>query len=195
MHNSSSNSCAATPAPAERAKLVIGSGEIKSEGGSTDPIDQTGWALFQACNTSVIMMGGQSDGCLPTVSGTEPRDSTLCNGYLNLTGNAHTDWSAPDLKGAERTQADQDDLEDLAFWTENHQVNSILGGGGITLAGVFVLPNANPFEIGGNGAQDVKDSQYFTRKLEAHGGGTLEMKPSPYNMTNFPYFGGYALVR
>jgi hypothetical protein len=188
MHTNGSANCEGMATPGERARLVVGNGEIRAEGG--DP-------MFQACHTSVILMGGEDDGCVPDDAdkGSEPQDTTACNGYIDLAGGAQTDWTAPNLEGADRTQTDQDDLEDLAFWTENHQTSSILGSGGITLAGVFVLPNANPFKVGGNGAQDVEDSQFFTRKLEANGNGTVFLKPDPHNMTKVPYYGSFALVR
>jgi hypothetical protein len=194
------SNCKSMAAPAERARLVIGTGEIFARAGtsgpfSLDPSVQAGWSLFQACHTAVIMMGGDHGGCVP--ADTDPKEPRLtsCNGFLDLAGNSRADWTAPNLKGADRVKADQTDLEDLALWTESDDSSSIVGGGSITLAGVFVLPNANPFDIGGSGAQDVEDSQYFTRKLSARGGGYLYMKPNPHNVTKVPYFDGFALVR
>jgi hypothetical protein len=186
MHTQGAATCAGS-SPSVRGRLVIGDGEVKS---------MSGTPIFQACNTAVIMMGGQSDGCVPADPGLEPQSSTGCTrGYLNLAGGANTDWTAPNLVDAGRTDADLEDLEDLAFWTESESESKIRGSGGITLAGVFVLPNANPFSIGGSGSQNVEDCQYFTRKLHAYGGGTLYMKPSPYNAVKSPYYGSYMLVR
>jgi hypothetical protein len=186
MHTQGAATCAGST-PSVRGRLVMGTGEYNSQAGSP---------LFQVCNTAVIMMGGQADGCVPADAGLEPQDTTSCSsGYLNLAGGTSTDWTAPNLVEAGRTDADLEDLEDLAFWTESENESRIRGSGGITLAGVFVLPNANPFSIGGSGGQDVEDAQYFTRKLHAYGGGTLYMKPNPYNVIKTPYYGSYKLVR
>lgn len=185
-----STACSATSTATQRARLIIGSGSLMSEGPKTSP------PLFRACDTTVIMMGGQSAGCLPTESRQAPQDLTACtDGSLNLAGNATTDWTAPDLVAEGRTKAHLDDLEDLALWTESEAESSIAGNGGIRLAGVFVLPNARPFNIGGGGVQDVEDSQYFTRRLYVRGNGTLTLSPNPYNVTTVPYLGGFTLVR
>jgi hypothetical protein len=187
MDSDGSTACSAVPTPAVRARLVIGSGSIDSSGSTP---------LFRVCDTTVIMMGGQTNGCFPADSSQAPQDTTLCtNAHLKLAGNAATDWSAPDLVAAGRTQADQDDLEDLALWTESEDESSIAGGGGMTLSGVFSLPNADPFNIGGGGVQNIRDSQYFTRKLIVRGNGTLEMRPNPYNVTSVPFLDDFGLVR
>jgi hypothetical protein len=186
MHTQGSASCKLST-PSARGRLVIGTGEIKSKSGSP---------VFQVCNTAVIMLGGSSNGCVPSEAGLEPQDATSCtSGFIELAGGANTDWTAPNLVGGGRTQEHLDDLEDLALWTESEAASSIRGSGSITLSGVFVLPNANPFSVGGSGAQDVKDSQYFARKLGAHGGGTLYMQPNPDNVTAVPYYGSFRLVR
>lgn len=186
MHTQGATVCASST-PSARGRLVIGVGEINSQAGSP---------IFQACNTAVIMLGGQSTGCVPATVGTAPQPSTACTtGFLNLAGGASTDWTAPNLIEAGRTKVHLDDLEDLALWTESEAESRIRGGGSITLAGVFVLPNANPFSVGGSGSQNVEDSQYFARKLGAHGGGTLYMRPSPHNVTKVPYYGSFVLVR
>jgi hypothetical protein len=186
LHTQGSANCAGS-SPLARGRLVVGVGEIKSKAGNP---------VFQVCNTAVIMLGGHSEGCVPSTAGLEPQDSTSCTtGFLDLAGGASTDWTAPNLIEAGRTQEHLDDLEDLAFWTESESGSSIRGSGFITLSGVFVLPNANPFSVGGTGGQDVEDSQYFARKLGAHGGGTLYMRPNPDNVTKVPYYGSFRLVR
>jgi hypothetical protein len=186
MHTQGSATCAGST-PSARGRLVVGIGEITSMSGSP---------VFQVCNTAVIMLGGHSEGCVPAAAGLEPQDSTLCTtGFVNLAGGASTDWTAPNLIGPGRTKEHLDDLEDLAFWTESEAESSIRGSGFITLSGVFVLPNANPFSVGGTGGQDVEDSQYFARKVGAHGEGTLYMRPNPDNVTKVPYYGSFSLVR
>ena len=190
MHTNDANgstSCASTTTPSARARLVIGKGSLHSEGSAP---------LFRACDTTLVMMGGSTTGCIPSDRTLAPQDTTACtSGSINLAGNAQTDWTAPDLVLQNRTDADMTDLEDLALWTESEATSSIAGNGGIYLAGVFSLPNAKPFNIGGGGVQNVWDSQYFTRRLEVRGNGTLQMKPNPYNLVMVPYLGGFELVR
>ncbi|MET0729253.1 MAG: hypothetical protein ABWZ76_13240 [Acidimicrobiales bacterium] len=63
------------------------------------------------------------------------------------------------------------------------------------LAGIFFTPNADPFKVGGNGAYDITDAQFITRRLEVVGNGTLLMHPQPQNAVQVPVFGDFSLVR
>jgi hypothetical protein len=113
------------------------------------------------------------------------------------------DWTAPNASddGMDWDEAGDrpylDNFEDLAFWTETAGTNnSISGGGANTMKGVFFLPNANPFNISGNGGQVIQsDAQFITRKLKMGGNGVLSMRPNPRNAVSFPYFSGFSLVR
>jgi hypothetical protein len=168
-----------------RAVLVVGGGQVNATNSNS---------LFRLCHTTMISMGNTS--AMPAYANPAPApaDNTR-NGNLNITGGSQ-DWTAPNAKpGIPATPTDWADFEDLAFWTETSAESRVGGGGSMHLAGVFMLPNANPFTIGGTGAQSVENSQYIARKLHAHGGGTLEMTPDASDVIKVEYFGDISLVR
>ena len=89
-----------------------------------------------------------------------------------------------------------DDFEDLAFWTEASDSSSLSGGGQNNMVGVFFLPNANPFNMSGNGGQIIEsNAQFIVRKLAMAGNGVLRMRPNPNDAISVPYFSNFALVR
>lgn len=186
LHTNDAASCAATDsATSGRAEFVLGSGFYKQTNSG---------AVLRMCHTFFGTMGNTS--AMPTYTdpGPAPVDNSR-NGYLTINGGT-IDWSAPNAKpGIPSTSADWLNFEDLAFWTETSKESSIGGNGYMTLAGVFMLPNANPFSIGGTGGQSVENSQYVVRKLSANGGGTLTMSPDPNDAVLVKYFGTYVLVR
>lgn len=177
MHNAGQATCGSSP---ERARLFIRAGKLDITGGT-----------FQACNTSIILLGGYSDGCLPAVNGTYYANGKVCdtltktgNGLLNMGGNAIVDWTAPstvpDTTPANLVpQAARDELEDLMFWSETYGVHGLGGGGSVHLSGVFVAPNADALKLNGNPAWDVLNSQYVVRTLENNGGAVFKMQPMP----------------
>ncbi len=175
-----------------RGKLVIGAGNIEMSAST---------AHMQMCNTTTVMMGNQTDGCLPASTPTPPT-TNLCDSFINVTG-GDLDWTAPDELDAipaGQEAANWDQLEDLAFWSEaednsNSTNHRIMGGGAMHLAGVFMIPNANPVIIGGGGTQLVERSQYVARRLTVNGGGTLDMQPDPQDSFTIPIIGGFELVR
>jgi hypothetical protein len=179
-------------APSARTELVVGSGPILGEGGSGK--------VLRLCQTVVFMMDDSgSPACpVPTVDGVAPYDNG-CRGRLRVAGNNKLDWSAPNANNVTSpTRAQLDEFEDLAFWSETQGsagISSIEGGGGVRLSGIFFTPNADPFRVGGNGAYDIEDAQFITRKLEVAGNGTLLMRPDPQNALQVPVFGGFTLVR
>ena len=95
---------------------------------------------------------------------------------------------------ARRTTTDLADLEDLAVWGETYGTYQIGGSGAVHLAGLFMLPNADPLRINGNAAFTVKDSQFIVRKLESTGGAIFTMQPQPSLPIRFPSL-TYELVR
>jgi Flp pilus assembly protein TadG len=189
MHDHGSAAQCASPAPGEhRARLFLRTGQL-TVGGS---------GSLKLCNTTAILMGGQTSACLPTTVGREPTDSPCGgsgNGTLNFGGGASIDWTGPDTAPAKATAADWADLEDLAAWTETAGEHSVGGGGFMHMSGVFMVPNANPFKINGGGAQDVENSQYIVRKLWNTGNGQLTMRPDPEDVVTFPILEGFELVR
>jgi Flp pilus assembly protein TadG len=192
LHDHGSAAQCQSPAPGEhRARLFIRTGQMTVAGSGS----------LKLCNTTVILMGGQSTACLPGTPGTAP-SSTPCggstgNGTLNFGGGASIDWTGPNTTpiDQEATTADWADLEDLGAWSETAGEHSVGGGGFMHMSGVFMVPNANPFKINGGGAQDVENSQYIVRKLWNTGNGQLTMRPNPRDVVTFPILEGFELVR
>jgi hypothetical protein len=183
-------------------KLVVASGDLTTTGG----------ANLHLCGT-VLLMGDDTPGsgancphpappAIPTTNGVEPYDNCF-NGYISLAGGGALDWTAPNRTDDGMVWNDSadapylDTFEDLAFWTETAGSNSsIAGGGSNIMKGVFFLPNADPFNISGNGGQVIQtDAQFIVRKLKMGGNGVLSMRPNPNNAVAFPYFSGFSLVR
>jgi hypothetical protein len=177
MGQAGSGSCTstATALSPRRARLVIGGGSIFSNSGGQ----------VQLCNTTVVLRGGITGGCIPLSDGAAPSDTVTCNGRLNLGG--PTSWTAPSMQRNEppATQTDWDDFEDLALWTEANGSHDVGGGGAMALSGVFFLPNGE-FKVHGGASQDVRNSQYIARKFRADGGSLLEMQPNPYDVIGLP---------
>ena len=184
MHHGGSSTCpdTTTTPSAERARLVIGAGNLSSNSGGT----------VQLCSTTVLLGGGSVPGCVPGSDGTAPT-SLGCNGRLSLGGT--TDWTAPSTtSGPVADPTLYQDLEDLALWTEADGSHDVGGGGSMHLSGVFMMPNGE-FKVHGGGTQDVRNSQYIARKFRADGGSELLMQPNPYDVVTIPIIGGFSLVR
>lgn len=184
MHHGGAGTCTTLNNPS-RAKLVLRQGKFTTTGDSS---------IVQLCNTAVVLLGDPTGtGCLPTVA---EQDYTLnaCNGVLDITTGTLR-WTAPDAVGnVERTEDDYKALEDLALWTEASGASHKLSAN-LYLSGVFMLPNAKPFNITGTGIMEVENSQYIVDKLDLSGQGTLRMKPDPYDSITVPIIGGFGLVR
>lgn len=188
-----------------KAIMFIKAGDIKGTGG-----------LLQLCRTTVIMMGGQSNGCLPTTSGTAPT-TTPCaggtgDGQISLSGGSGVDWTAPnsmlkttDASGRPTADAiaawhDPNGPEDLALWSESAGLQSnptfsISGSGALHTVGVFMVPNAAPFTVGGNSAQDLTNAQYIASDIALNGGAQLTMKVDPDAAVTLPGLPPVGLVR
>jgi len=204
MHHHGSSSCPNTPQN-EGAKLFIRSGNIKNNN-----------AAFRACNTVVVMLGGQNDGCLPPVGTVQPPTATPCSGgtgtgQLKLGGGGSgattIDWTAPNMYDADistltdaQKQAAWDDQEDLAFWSESYGGNNspsytMAGGSGLHLVGVFMTPNAAPFTVTGGGGQTLNNAQYIANSFQVNGGASLTMIVDPNNTVQLPKLRYFDLVR
>jgi hypothetical protein len=180
--NTGSSADCSTRAAAASAQIVVGTGSFT--GGAQ--------AAFHLCQTTVLMANSLQSGCSvpvpPTIGfGSAPYDNA-CNGYVDVNAGGAMDWSAPNRKPTTpAVQADWDNLEDLALWTEASHVSSIGGGASMTLTGVFFLPNANPFTISGHGNQTIAaNAQFVARKLSVQGQGTLYMRPDPNDSFTLP---------
>ena len=187
---------AITPTP-NKAALFVREGGLKQTGG-----------LLQLCNTTVFMMGGQPGGCLPTVGYTTvpaptsqpciPSSGPAVSGTGQLSQNGGSiDWTAPnqnDLMTLPNgdpdpvlapSWSDPNGPEDLAFWSESSGTSSdtysMNGGSGfLHTVGVFMVPNADPFSIGGNAAQDLTNAQYIATSIALNGNTTnIKMRVDP----------------
>jgi hypothetical protein len=161
---------------------------------------------FHLCGTAVIMGDGWSGASCPVPStptpvSVEPANNS-CYGYVSLGGGGFMEWTAPNLVSSAATQANWTALEDLTLWTEtsgtiSSSTNNKIGGGGqMYVAGVFFLPNANPFVISGGGLQsNGANAQFIVRRLSANGQGTLTMRPNPNDSVTIPPAPSISLVR
>jgi Flp pilus assembly protein TadG len=172
----------------------------------TGPVKQSAGTL-RLCNTTVYMMGGKSDGCLPSYTPasadeTGPAPTTVpCagsagDGQYTTTG-GDIDWTAPnkwdqilDDNGIpDPTKAPDwlsvDGPEDLALWDESYGGDSnpkyqFTGGGVFNLRGVFMVPNADPISLSGSANFDLKNAQFVASSLAlASNNTTLTMTVDP----------------
>lgn len=167
----------------------------------TGTLTQTG-GILRACNTTVYLLGGNDNGCVPSTSGTAPT-STPCSGaggtgQLKINGGV-TDWTAPNQYAGAIPEPDQvgawEDGEDLALWAESASGYSMAGGGAMQLVGVLMAPNASPFELSGGGSQALKNAQYIARSFALAGGATLSMTVDPNSAVTVPELDPFTLVR
>jgi hypothetical protein len=197
----------ATTSPSNKATMFVYDGNINGNGGT-----------LQLCNTTVFMMSGHSDGCVPSSGGTAPTTSpcsgtpSLGDGQIDLHGSAIIDWTAPNAldatidpvtgKPTAAALAGWSDLngpEDLALWDESSSDNSnkyILGGSGsLHSVGVFMVPNATPFAVGGGGAQNLNNAQYIATDIALNGGAQISMTVDPNAAVTLPELVIVGLVR
>lgn len=195
-----------------RAVLFVRAGQLKQTGG-----------LVQMCRTTGFILGGMTGssavagpGCVPLATGIAPT-MTPCNGGLGtgqvtMSGSASIDWTAPNtldattdangntLPAAAAAWARADGPEDLALWSESgtsSSSNFSMGGSGtMRVRGVFMVPNAAPFTIGGGTGQILTNAQYIATSIELNGAGTaITMKVDPNSAVTVPDLRMIGLVR
>ena len=203
--NLTSGRCSTTLS-SSKAIVFVKAGDIKETGG-----------LLQMCYTTMIMMGNNSSGCLPTTSGTAPTQ-TPCggtgqgDGQLQQTG-GDVDWTAPNqydvmtLSNGDPDPVkkpawrDVNGMEDLAFWDESGGTNSnptysMSGGGVLHTVGVYMVPNADPFSIGGGAHQDLTNAQYIATSIALNGNTTsITMRVDANSAIQLPRLQNVGLVR
>lgn len=189
-----------------KAVLFIKQGSFKeSNSGNT----------VRMCRTTVFLMGGQPDGCVPATDGTAPT-ATPCAGTLGsgqFTQNGgNIDWTAPDTEDVmtlsdgtpdPAKQAKWSDIngpEDLALWSESaadsSNTYSMTGGGTFKVRGVFMTPNAVPFTIGGGAFLNLVNAQFIARTISLNGSGTkIDMSVDPNSAITLPTLDVVGLVR
>ena len=194
-----------------KAVLVIKDGPFKQANGTS----------LQMCNTTVVMMSGESNACLPTVgyATAAPPDPTPCGPATNVVGSGQlsqsggsVDWTAPNefdaitddegepLPFAAAAWGNQDGPEDLAFWSESgtdpSNTFNVTGGGALRTVGVYMVPNADSFIIGGGSAQSLINAQYIATSIALNGNGTnITMAVDPNAAITLPQLDVIGLVR
>lgn len=166
-------------APTRTGTLIL-NGSLSSTG--------TG-ALARLCSTTVVLATCP----VPIADGTAPVTNS-CPDNIESTGGTF-EWLAPNAVNGTPTADDFKKLEDLALWGEASQDNRIAGNVSMILSGVYFLPNANKFELGGNGTQTVTNAQLIVRRLEVSGSSTFSFRPDPDDVITIPFFGGISLIR
>lgn len=196
--------CTAGQSPS-KALVVIRDGQFKQTGG-----------LLRMCRTTTVMLGGQSDGCVPASTGSAPLElpcaGTLGTGQFTQQGGG-IDWTAPDTLDATRdattgaalpaaTTAWQnpDGPEDLALWAEggsNSSTNFSMSGGGLfRVRGVFMVPNAAPYILSGGSHLDLANAQFIASSISLNGNTTsVTMSVDPNSAVTLPDQGVVGLVR
>jgi Flp pilus assembly protein TadG len=177
----------------DRAVLVIKNGSLSDD------------YLFRACNTTVVLLGGDTYGCTPSYdpvteqTGPAPThgpcpSSSVGTGQLNVNG--FVDWTAPNqCTVITKTSCDGTALgatdgwynasgpEDLALWTESAafgSTNAVIGGSSsFNLQGVFVTPNFDPLTLGGGPSTTLTNAQFIASALSLNGGAQLTMTVDP----------------
>jgi len=88
----------------------------------------------------------------------------------------------------------------LALWSDqpatsnNLSKNSMAGGTGVQLSGIFFVPEAAPFSLTGGGTWGQQNAQFIAFQLQVSGGGSLTMSPDPQKSIKTPTLAG-TLIR
>ena len=209
VHNMAANLDASgnctTGQSSSKSVLFVRTGGVKQTGG-----------LLRMCRTTAFMLGGKTDGCVPTATGAAPSSlpcaGTLGTGQFSQNG-GDIDWTAPDtldavtdpltgdpLASAVTAWHDVNGPEDLALWSESGTNSSTtfgMGGGGLfRVRGVFMVPNAAPFIISGGSSMNLSNAQYIATSIELNGTGTnITLSVDPNAAVTLPDQGLVGLVR
>lgn len=209
VNNASSNLTAGTCSNGQspsKSTLYLRSGDFKETGGS-----------LQLCRTTVFMMGGSTNGCLPSTAGTAPTTNPcpginggLGTGQFTQTG-GDIDWTAPDvidvtldsagipLPAAVAGWADPNGPEDLALWSESATNSSstynMTGGGVFHVRGIYMVPNASPFKLSGGANMNLTNAQYIVSDIALNGGTQITMSVDPNSAVTLADLGIEGLVR
>ena len=106
------------------------------------------------------------------------------SGALKITAGAPPRWFAP-TEGA---------FNKLALWSEQSASYTLNGGGNLQLQGVFFAPEADAFNLTGNGNFPSLHAQFIAYHLNVSGGGVLTLVPDPTVNIKAPDVGG-TLIR
>jgi len=203
--NLSGSTCTPAEGTGRQAKLMVKDGGLRISTGGT----------LRLCNTTVVLMGGENDGCLPDSDGTEPT-VTACGGAIGTgritQSGGSVDWTAPnqrDVMTLSNGDPDPDYAplwtdpagpEDLALWTETgattSSTTSTMGGNGLfAVQGVFMVPNYGPLTLTGGGLMDLTNAQFIATRIELNGGTRVQMSVDPNSAVTLPKLLMVGLVR
>jgi hypothetical protein len=206
--NLNGTTCSDAPTGTQnKAVLVVKNGGFKQTSGSN----------LQLCYTTVLMMGGSTDACLPMTPSTDPPNPTTpCGGtgtgQLTQTG-GNVDWTAPNRYDvmtlpngkpdpARATEwGDPEGPEDLVFWSESgggasNPKYQMTGGGTVHLVGVLMTPNAQPFNLSGQFSQTLFNAQYIASSISLSSNNTqITMRVDPDSAVTLPKLQMVGLVR
>ena len=170
------NGCSGRTGAGKTTVMVVGDGSLKVGSGAT----------ARLCQTFVYMASGYDK--LPATDGTPPCQSSTCNSYsgtVSVSSGANIDWSAPnevsDRQPTAAELAGANRYEDLALWTEaGGNGHGLTGGASTNLSGIYFLPNADSFNLAGNGSLPISlSAQFISTSLRVTGGAVLYLVPNP----------------
>lgn len=214
--DAATGNCSDQVVTGDKAMLFVKAGDIKGTGG----------LLQLCRTTVVMMGGQASaclPAPYDYTSTTAPAPTqTPCSGgaysgmgggQISLNGTAGVDWTAPntldqtsDAAGNPTSAAlaawgDANGPEDLALWDESasnssSRTDTLGGGGALHVAGVFMVPNASPFQIGGSAGQTLVNAQYIASSVATNGNNAqLKMQVDPNSAITLPQLKLVGLVR
>jgi Flp pilus assembly protein TadG len=219
----SAGRCAATRS-SNKATLFVQSGDIK-ESTANNLLQLCRTTVFMMggqASGCVPTLATRADG---TAVGYDPADplqtvsaptATPCGGSVGsgqLTQNGgNIDWTAPDQydvmtlpdgtpdPAKVAAWSDPNGLEDLALWSESGTSSSstynMSGGGIFNVRGVFMVPNADPFTIGGGGTMTLGNAQFIASTIALNGNTTnITMAVDPNAAVTMPELMTVGLVR
>jgi hypothetical protein len=173
-----SATCSARTGPGHANRMVVANGSLKVASG----------AIVHLCQTFVDLASGFNK--VPSTDGTPPCQTSACTSYtgtISVSSGAFVDWSAANEITGRVPTADElrttNPFEDLALWTEaGGNSNSMQGSSSTTMAGAFFLPNADAFNLAGNGSLPVYlSAQFIATSMKVTGGATVNLVPNPFD--------------
>jgi Flp pilus assembly protein TadG len=156
---------------------------------------KTGQARMYLLDTFVYLDNGHLE-----FGGNNPSNAGLNHPGCSSTTQAYgVCWHAPgiDLDACESYMAGLPPaacFTPLALWSNTTTQHDLGGQTTFDISGSFFTPNASPFSLSGQSAQNFTKAQFFTAELEMSGQAPVEMAPNPD--TNIPIpLPGTALIR
>lgn len=192
-----------------KAVVVVKSGQLNESASGT----------LQMCYTTAVMMGNGANACLTNVPSQETNGPTATpcstgagDGQINQQG-GNVDWTAPNQydvtilpdgtpdPAKSPGWSDPNGPEDLALWSESYGAASnpkftMTGGGTEHVIGVFMTPNADPFQLSGGATLDLTNAQFVAASFALGSANTnLIMSVDPNSAVQLPQLRPVGLVR